>query len=1035
MTLLLYVAFVLSGAAGLMYEAIWSRYLGLLLGHGAYAQVVVLVIFLGGMSAGALAVGRRAERIARPLQWYAVAELAVGLGGMLFHDVFVAVTGWAYASLLPSLGEGWSVTAAKWLLAALLVLPQSVLLGTTFPLMSAGVLRRGGATGRTLALLYFANSIGASAGVLVAGFWLVAAVGLPGTLAVAGAVNLVVALAVGVAEGASVQRWRWAAAWGAPPEHHDATSGPSPRHPADAVAPVSPPGPRPSRALASLLLAAAFGTAVASFAYEIAWIRMLSFVLGSATHAFELMLSAFILGLALGALWVHGRADRFRRPLVALGVLQWAMGLLAVATLPAYLGAFRVVAALLEALAPTDAGYAGFTAGRYAIALAVMLPATFCAGTTLPLITKILLRAGAGERAIGTVYGVNTLGSIAGVALAALVVLPWLGVEMLLVAGAVLDIAIGAWLLARAASAPAAADGGRLASAPPAEARRIGLGALAAGVALVAVLSWGASLDRALLSSGGFRSGELPRPGADSVLFHADGRTATVTVRRRVAGGGLTIATNGKPDASVSGDWLRAPSPERRRSLAGDQSTQLLLPLVTLAHAPRARVAAVVGQGSGISSHVLLGSPHLRRLVTIDIEPEMIRGSRHFLPANRRVFDDPRSTFAIDDARSYLAAGRRRYDLVLSEPSNPWVSGVSDLFTVEFYERVREHLAPGGVLGQWLHLYELDDPLVMGVIAAVHAVFPSYEIYQVASHDLLIVAGADAELAAPDWSVLAYAGIAEDLTGIPLGAGDLDALRLVGRGALTPLFATGTLGVVPNSDFRPSLDLGAERARFLGAQADGLTGLAEARLDIVAARERRRRGFAEAGPPAVEQIDRLRARARGARLRAASAPTDSLGEADRTSRFAVETFLRSLEPGAPPSDWRLWTRAAGSAEELLHAGTAGVADEAFYDAVERYLDTARAPEPARAAIALLHGSATWDWSAVRAAAPRLLDAAARGEAWLPPEQLRDAIVLARLDAGDAAGARAALHALAPHIAVRGPSVFRAALLSSWIARP
>ena len=185
MTFLLYVAFLLSGAAGLMYEAIWTRYLGLFVGHGAYAQVIVLVIFLGGMSIGALLVGRRAERIRRPLLWYAAAELAVGLAAIAFHGTFVRATGWAYEVVFPAIGSPAVVVAAKWLLAGLLVLPQSVVLGTTFPLMSAGVIRRGRAPGGTLALLYFSNSFGASVGVLVAGFWLLAVAGLPGTLGVA----------------------------------------------------------------------------------------------------------------------------------------------------------------------------------------------------------------------------------------------------------------------------------------------------------------------------------------------------------------------------------------------------------------------------------------------------------------------------------------------------------------------------------------------------------------------------------------------------------------------------------------------------------------------------------------------------------------------------------------------------------------------------------------------------------------------------------------------------------------------------------
>jgi hypothetical protein len=138
MLLFLCAVFVLSGAAGLIYESIWVRYLGLFVGHGAYAQVLVLVIFLGGMSAGALWTGRRTSRLAEPLRWFAYVELAVGLMGLVFHDVFVWSTHVAYDSLFPMLGPGVGHTLAKWGIAALLILPQSVLLGASFPLMSAG---------------------------------------------------------------------------------------------------------------------------------------------------------------------------------------------------------------------------------------------------------------------------------------------------------------------------------------------------------------------------------------------------------------------------------------------------------------------------------------------------------------------------------------------------------------------------------------------------------------------------------------------------------------------------------------------------------------------------------------------------------------------------------------------------------------------------------------------------------------------------------------------------------------------------------
>src|SRR5215207_1037841 len=177
---LLYVLFVLSGAAGLMYEATWTRYLGLFVGHDAYAQIIVLVIFLGGMSAGAAVVSRYSDRLLQPLYGYVAIEFAVGCIGLFFHDLYLAATTWAYATVFPSIAGGWVLTAAKWGIASALILPQSILLGATFPLMSAGALRlTTRRPGRTLSLLYFANSLGAAAGVLVAGFWLLGQAGLP----------------------------------------------------------------------------------------------------------------------------------------------------------------------------------------------------------------------------------------------------------------------------------------------------------------------------------------------------------------------------------------------------------------------------------------------------------------------------------------------------------------------------------------------------------------------------------------------------------------------------------------------------------------------------------------------------------------------------------------------------------------------------------------------------------------------------------------------------------------------------------------
>ncbi|HYF39915.1 MAG TPA: fused MFS/spermidine synthase, partial [Gemmatimonadales bacterium] len=620
----LYFLFVLSGAAGLIYESIWTRYLGLFVGHDAYAQIIVLVIFLGGMSAGAMGVSRWSSRLKEPLYGYVAIELVVGCIGLVFHEIFQATTGWAYHTLYPPLAGSWTLTAAKWAIAGALILPQSVLLGMTFPLMSAGVLRlQPVRPGRKLALLYFSNSLGAAVGVLVAGFYLVELAGLPGTILAAAMLNLVVAAATICLMVVARNRSAAAPAGGASKA-------------AQAVAN----GGTPNLQLERLLLFTSFGTAVASFIYEIDWIRMLALVLGSATHSFELMLSAFILGLALGAWWIRQRADRLADPLRTLGIVQWTMGLLAMATLPLYVSSFDWIASLLTTFARTDAGYTGFTLARYGLCLAIMFPATFCAGMTLPLITRVLLTTGSGEKAIGSVYAWNTLGSIIGVIIGGLVLLPAVGLKPMLILGAALDMAIGLLLISRS----------RTSKKP---ARRLALAAtLAAGVVMVVVAAR-TELHTNTLASGVYRTGIIPKADQREVLFHRDGRTATVTATRLKNNGVISLVTNGKPDASLPPVWFQScDSVSKQVPMTGDPATQTLSPLVALAHAPDARTAAMIGQGSGMSSHLLLANPNLKELVTLEIEPQMVEGSRLFYPANRRVFDDPRSKIVIDDAKS-----------------------------------------------------------------------------------------------------------------------------------------------------------------------------------------------------------------------------------------------------------------------------------------------------------------------------------------------------------------------------------------------
>lgn len=779
---LAFVVFAASGFAGLIYESIWTHYLKLFLGHAAYAQTLVLAIFMGGMAIGAWLASRLSPRWRNLLLLYAVVEALVGVLSLAFHEIFLGATQWAFETVIPGLGSRESVYAFKWTLAALLILPQSILLGMTFPLMTGGVLRvRPERSGYAIAMLYFTNSLGAGIGVLASGFYYIPSVGLPGALAGAAVVNLAAAAAAALL-----------------PRRRE-------------LAPPTPPALRPAARpvpMQRLLLAVAALTGMSSFMYEIGWIRMLSLVLGSSTHAFELMLSAFILGLAFGGFWVRRRIDAAGDTVRLLGFVQVAMGIAALATLPVYGETFHAMRWLIGALSPSLPGYTVFNVASHGLALTVMFPAAFCAGMTLPLVTATLMRLGVGERAIGQTYAVNTAGAIAGVLLAVHAGLPLLGVKGLIVAGAAIDLALGVLLLAK--------TGGHW------RFMRLSAAALVSVVA-VAVALFGVRLSAHQMASGVYRQGSALFEDKHQVLLHEDGKTATISVTTN--GSTRSLRTNGKPDAAVA----MGQTADR----SGDELTMLLLGALPVLLAPEARAVANIGFGSGMTTHVLLASPNVEAVDTVEIEPAMLRGAAFFRPHNSRAFDDPRSKVHFEDAKTFFAAAGRRYDVIVSEPSNPWVSGVSSLFGTEFYRDMRGYLRDGGLLVQWVQLYEFSPVLLSSIVAALRPHFSDYSLWMANESDLIIVAANGGRVPDLDARALAFPHLVAVLERYGIrNLHDLRALRLGEKDAIDPYFSA--LGAEANSDFQPVLETLAPLARFMRSSATEVLRLADAPLPVVA---------------------------------------------------------------------------------------------------------------------------------------------------------------------------------------------------------
>lgn len=780
---MLLLLFIASGFAGLVYQAIWSHYLGLVLGHAAYAQTLVLAIFMGGMALGAWLVSARGGRWAGLIRAYAIVELVIGATALVFHPMFVGYMSLSQDTVLPALGGETSIRLWQWGTAALMIAPQSVLLGMTFPLMSGGYLRVApGQDGQILGGLYFTNSIGAAAGALVATFLLLPWIGMPGAIMVAGVINVLVGLLA----------WRVS------------ISAAAVIPAADAQVPIVAQGEPSAGAgrdeqsrLPMLLFFGAGITGASSFVYEIGWIRMLNQALGATVHSFELMLSAFILGLAFGGLWVRKRSARIIDPIRAAGWAQVLMGLAALVSLPLFANSFSWVGWLVRTLPKTDSGYDLYALGSAAISLTIMFPAAFFAGMTLPLFTMALLRRGAGERSIGRIYAVNTLGAIVGVVLAVHVLIPIMGLRLAVSIAAFADILLGLVLLRGFVV----------------HYRQKPYFAALAATLCVCVFSlvFGAA-DPKAQASGVFRFGRDKLGDASTVHYLRDGKTATVSFYSVGTQG--TITTNGKPDAAIN-MGSGAPS--------DDEYTMMMAASLPLALHPGPERIAVIGWGSGLTTHTVLGSSMPKLVDTIEIEPAMVDGARLYGKRVERAYSDPRGQLRIDDARTYFSAHAKRYDVIVSEPSNPWVSGVSSLFTREFYRFLGRHLNDNGILVQWLQTYELNDRLFYSMVAALIDEYPYVNAYLANSADVLFIASHE-PIGAFEESRLGEEPLLGDLRRAGLSTkGDHEVRRFADRRVLKGLVEV--FGARMHTDYLPSVALQAPRARFKGEAVESINTL------------------------------------------------------------------------------------------------------------------------------------------------------------------------------------------------------------------
>lgn len=700
-----FICFFFSGATGLIYEVLWTRLLGLVFGHTVFAITTVLAAFMAGLGLGSHLFGKIADRHAHPLRLYGLLEVGIGVYALL-TPVLLSKAEAVYIPLYRSLELSFfAFSLAQFLLIFLILLVPTTLMGATLPVLSRFFVHEIATLGGQVGRLYAFNTFGAVFGTYLAGFHLLPLLGIRTSLVLAAIMNIGIGALSFVFDRHLSQLG--AEATTAQPQRSRGTQ----RVPGKQ-------GREDRRSLPIGIWLAVIGLGIsgaASMMYEVAWTRALALIIGSSTYAFSTMLVTFLTGLALGSYLFSRVAGRLKINPFLFGGLQLGIGVTALAVTPffdrmpeVFLWAFQI------SQSPSFMKALQFTMS----ALAMFLPTLFM-GATFPCVAQIASREldHVGQD-VGRVYFFNTGGAIAGTVLAGFLLIPTWGLQTTLKLAVSLNLCLALALFA--------------ASAEVIRWRR-GVAALVPLLALMVLFaspSWDARAMTSgvhiygrglfgLLGKADFRQTIAAR---DRLLYYKDGISATISVHE--SGGLVYLRVNGKTDASN----------------ANDMHTQVMSGHLPLFYRPDAKRALVIGMGSGVTAGTVALHP-LERIDLIEIEPAVVQAGEFFAKENRDVLKNPRVRLTVADARNFLLASEGAYDVIISEPSNPWMRGIGNLFSLEFYELAARRLAPKGIVLQWIHVYSLFPEDLKMVIKTFRSVFPHTVVWNTIRGDLLLVGG------------------------------------------------------------------------------------------------------------------------------------------------------------------------------------------------------------------------------------------------------------------------------------------------------
>ena len=678
-----------SGFCALVYQIAWQREFRLVFGASTGASAAVVAVFMAGLGFGGWVLGPRADRQSNPLRFYALLETLVALTAVT-TPTLLGLARHAYLSLGGTVVLGdVGGTVVRLLLAALVLAPPTFLAGGTLGAATRAVEGPSDSGRRGMGLLYGANTLGAVLGCVAATFWLLESLGTRGTLWLAALANIVVAAVALAIGGRFVPR-------------DNALSSPVPE--------------RTGEAAPGLVLVAATIVGFAFFLMELVWYRMLGPILGGTVYTFGLVLAAALAGVAVGGLLypaVFARRSVGRAAFIATCLLE------AVAIALPYALGDRLALTAAALRPPQGSALAAYLGGWTLVTAIVVFPPSVVAGVQFPLLVALLGRGREQvARDIGRAYFWNTLGGIAGALAGGFGLMPLL-------------TAPGCWrLVALLLTLLALAALGRSGLSRPRTMVPVGFAA-----ALVVALLFASEGPTAVWRHSSIGVGRSGVPAVASgnalqawtndlrrsIVWEREGVESSVAIQAIAA---LSFVVNGKVDGNARND---AP-------------TQVMGGLLGALLNPGARRSLVVGLGTGSTAGWLAAVPGMERVDAVELEPAILDVARMCGPVNHDAMENPKVHVSIGDAREDLMAGRGGYDLVFSEPSNPYRAGIASLFTREFYESVAARLEDRGLFLQWVQAYDVDEWTVSTLIATLGKVFPNVEVWQIHQTDLLLVA-------------------------------------------------------------------------------------------------------------------------------------------------------------------------------------------------------------------------------------------------------------------------------------------------------